>query len=692
LTVSFTNKWLLRIGIVIAGLIIGFFVQPKSLNKYVGRVLHGTNQILADGQRIEYIDVRGDGNSDEFIYYHLSDNRKPLIHQYSSDGNFKNLWHLEGEVAENFDFIAGDYNNDTINEVFVFSYHENWLCLYGLIPDSSNSFLIEKKSIHKFENNLNYNHVVIHSGGIVDLNGDGMGEVIFSVNSRFTPTPRCVFAYDIASDTLLKSPELGMQLVGCPILFDIDHNNTPELFLATLNRSNQGWTSSRDQTKYSASIVLQSDLTYFMVPVLFESQMSVSATFPVVKKDQNYIGTYSYPLQKEGNSRLILLNKNGEVVQQKKINSYDYVFDPKRRNWNEILLFNPKGTISQFDEKLNFDRSVDLKGAINQVTYLDIDSDNEEELLVVQNNLLKIYRNNFTYPVSLDIPGLNVQKIYFSVKKDAIQGNQLSIQNINQQYFISYAKNPYYWMRYIIYLGSIALLYALYFLLSSLHIGRVEKIKDDNEKFYLMQMELIRSQLDQHFLLNALNSISFSINKDERKTAYYNLGLFSKFLRESIITLDDFSRSLEEEIDYVKNYLTLEKFRFKEKFDYDFIISPGVNKAQKVPKLILFSFIESALKKGVLPKSSGGRIEITIDNYLGKGIYILISDTGMHRNIGTSEESHTTNMLMMKRIVSYFNTFNAKKIEIYLKDTGSVEDPKGSTAEITIPPDYKYIV
>jgi LytS/YehU family sensor histidine kinase len=247
-------------------------------------------------------------------------------------------------------------------------------------------------------------------------------------------------------------------------------------------------------------------------------------------------------------------------------------------------------------------------------------------------------------------------------------------------------------MRYIIYLGSIALLYALYFLLSSLHIGRVEKIKDDNEKFYLMQMELIRRQLDPHFLFNAQNSISFSINKDERKTAYYNLGLFSKFLRESIITLDDFSRSLEEEIDYVKNYLTLEKFRFKEKFDYDFIISPGVNKAQKVPKLILFSFIESALKKGVLPKSSGGRIEITIDNYLGKGIYILISDTGMHRNIGTSEESHTTNMLMMKRIVSYFNTFNAKKIEIYLKDTGSVEDPKGSTAEITIPPDYKYIV
>ena len=692
MTVSFTNKWILRIGIVISGLIIGYFIQPNSLKKYVGRVLHGTNQILADGQRIEYIDVTGDGTSDEFIYYHLSDNRKPIIHQYASDGNFKNLWQLEGEVAENFDFIVGDCNRDTINEIFVFSYHENWLCLYGLIPDSSNRFLIEKKLIHKFENYVNYNHVVIHSGGIVDLNSDGMGEVIFSVNSRFTPTPRRVYAYDYANDTLLKSSELGLQLVGSPILFDIDNNNTPELFLATLNRSNQGWKSSRDLTKYSASIVLQSDLTYFMVPILYESQMSVSATFPVISDDQNYIGTYSYPLQKEGNSRLILLNKNGEVVQQNKINSNDYVFDPNRSNWNKIMLFNPTGNVSQFDEKLTIDRIIDLKGPINQVTYLDIDGDDEEELLVVQNNLLKIYRNNFTYPVSLYIPGLNVQKVYFSVKKEVNKGHQLSIQNNNQQYFISYTKNPYYWMRYLIYIVSIAILYGIYFMLSKLHIGRVEKIKDDNEKFYQMQMELIRSQLDPHFLFNALNSISFSINKDERKTAYYNLGLFSKFLRESIITLDDFSRSLEEEIDYVKNYLTLEKFRFKEKFDYDFIISPGVNKAQKVPKLILFSFIESALKKGVLPKSSGGRIEITIDNYLGKGIYILISDTGLHRNIGTSEESHTTNMLMMKRIVAYFNKFNPKKIEVYLKDTGSAEDPKGSTAEITIPPDYKYIV
>jgi len=142
----------------------------------------------------------------------------------------------------------------------------------------------------------------------------------------------------------------------------------------------------------------------------------------------------------------------------------------------------------------------------------------------------------------------------------------------------------------------------------------------------------------------------------------------------------------------VKNYLTLEKFRFKEKFEYDFIISPSVNKAQKVPKLILFSFIESALKKSVLPNDTGGKIEVTIDTIQGKGIYILIADTGLHRAIGISEESHTKNMLTMKRIVSYFNSFNLKKIEIQYKDSGTAENPKGSSVEITIPQEYKYVV
>lgn len=686
------QKWSIRIGIVLTGLIIGYLIQPASLQKYVGKLLNGTNQFLADGQRIEYIDIDNDGFSEEFIYYHLSDNRHPVVNQYSNDGFFQNAWYLDGEVIENFDFISGDYDNDSIVEVFVFSYYKKGLYLYGLEPGLSNLFDFEKILIHQFDSNIDFTHVVIHSGGVVDLNSDGFGEIIFSINSKFTPTPRRVFAYDIVNKNLLKSPEFGLQLVGSPILFDINNDGSPEIFLTTLKSTNQAWIPTKLEALNSSTIVLNADLSYSFNPVLFNSRMSVTASFPVVGDTENYIGSISWPLHKKENARLILLNKSGNILQQKECDKGSYVFDPKREDWSKILLFNRSGNILDINNKLEIKDKTSLKADVNQVAFIDIDGDKIQEFVAVQNNQLAIYRNNLSSPVLISIPGLNIQKVYFSVKKSGKGENQLLIQNSNQQYLVSYSKNRFYWFYYLFYLISICVVFLVYHLLHKLHLGVVEKIKHENEKFYLIQMELIRNQLDPHFLFNALNSISFLIHSDDRKAAYSNLGLFSKFLRGSIGSLDEFSRPLKEELDYVENYLILEKFRFKEKFNYDFVVGPGVNKEIIVPKLILFSFIESALKKGVLPKDKGGRIEITIDTIDGKYVSMIILDNGLHRNSEGNESSQTKNMLLMKRIVLYFNQFNINRIDISMTDNGTADNPKGSRVEITIPSDYMYIV
>lgn len=686
------NKWFIRICVVLIGLSIGYFIKPKALQPYKGEIYNSTYETIADGQHIEFIDVDGDYNSEEFIYYHLSDNRQPVVNQYSSSGAFQNVWYLDGEIAENFDFISGDYNNDSLKEVFVFSFYRQCLCLYGLIPGKSNQFLIDKTKILSFDKKQDYRHIVIHAGGVKDLNNDGFGEVIFSTNSKFTPSPRAVFAYDIANDTLYKSQNFGLQLIGKPVIFDINNDNRPEIFLSTLNNTNQAWKTPREQAEHSAGIVLQHNFDYFMVPTLYENRMSVSTTFPLQTEPYNQIACLSWPLRDDKNAQLLILNQNGEIIRRKNLLHETYTFDPKRSSWENILLFNKKGYITELSSKLSIKKRINLSLSLNQVEFIDIDNDKKEEAIVVQNNSLTIYRNDFTNPVVIDIPGLNVRKVDFSVKYNRREGNMLSVQNYNQQYLIKYSKNKFYLLQYLVYVLSVIFCYFIYLIIRQIHYSTVNQIKGENEKFYQMQMELIRNQLDPHFLFNALNSISFSVNKDDRKVAYNNVGLFSKFLRESIVSLDEFSRSLEEEINYVKNYLTLEKFRFKDKFSYDFIIGPGVNPSQKVPKLILFSFIESALKKGVLPKSIGGRIEITIDSIKTKGICIIVTDSGLHRDIENKIESHTKNMQMMNRIISYFNKFNKAKIEIQYINLGTTHEEKGSKVEIIIPPDYKYMV
>jgi hypothetical protein len=683
---------MLTILVIIAGFALGLLIQPRSLEKYVGQLMSGTSQLLADGQKIQYVDIDNDGFSEEFIYYHLSDNRQPVINQYTNTGEFEKVWYLEGEVVENFDMITGDYNNDTLNEVFVFSKDKNYLYLYGLSNQIGKPFICNKIPVCPIESSVENQHLVVHGGGLADLNNDGYKEVIFSVNSRFSNSPRCVFAYDIHNNIINHSPELGMQVVGSPIIFDIDNDGISEIFLATLNSANQTGTISPGQNMFSAAIILRANLSYFTVPILFENRISVTATFPVVSQNGNYIGVLSWPLRNDEMSRLMLLSPNGEIINQKSIASHNFVFDPARSKWNQILTFNRDGVIQTYNTQLEVSDERKANGIINQVAFVDIDEDDCDEIILVENNQLVIYRQNFEFPVYIDIPGLSVQKTYFSVKKQGGENYLFSVQNENHQYLVSYAYNNLYWLRFLIVFGCAFIAYFMLWLITRIQSLQVERIKIANERFYKMQFDLIRNQLDPHFLFNALNSIAFSINKDDRKTAYNNLGLFSKFMREAIVSIDEFSRTLEEEIDYVKNYLALEKFRFKEKFAYDFMISPGINKSQKIPKLIIFSFTESALKKGILSGSNSGRIQITLDDAQKQGLYISIADDGMHRNLSQSNAAYSKNMLMMEQVVAYFNSCNAKKITILIKDNGTPEDPKGSTVELFIPADYNYLV
>jgi LytS/YehU family sensor histidine kinase len=120
------------------------------------------------------------------------------------------------------------------------------------------------------------------------------------------------------------------------------------------------------------------------------------------------------------------------------------------------------------------------------------------------------------------------------------------------------------------------------------------------------------------------------------------------------------------------------------------MVSPGINKSIKVPKLIIFSFTESALKKGILSGVSTGKISITIDDANKQGVYISITDDGMHRNLSNSKQAYSKNMMMMEQVVAYFNTFNTKHISIQVLDNGTELKPMGSTVEIFIPAEYNY--
>ena len=218
-----------------------------------------------------------------------------------------------------------------------------------------------------------------------------------------------------------------------------------------------------------------------------------------------------------------------------------------------------------------------------------------------------------------------------------------------------------------------------------------DKAVEEQADFYNLKTSLQQSSLDPHFLFNALNSVSFSIHKDSREDAASNLSTFSKFMRISLNNIDKFGHDLNEELEFIKNYLILEKFRFKEQFDYSIKVQPYVNDMNNVPVFSAFCFVENALKKGVMTKQGGGMIEIEVDeNPAEKELIISISDNGAFRDL-TKKENFTHNIMVVNALIDRLNSANQRKIKIdYSANKNKFGEVEGCRVEMRIPTDISY--
>lgn len=154
-----------------------------------------------------------------------------------------------------------------------------------------------------------------------------------------------------------------------------------------------------------------------------------------------------------------------------------------------------------------------------------------------------------------------------------------------------------------------------------------KKIKEKIEKEYKSyQLKALQSQLNPNFLFNLLNSISsLAIVENAMKTheTIYNL---SNMLRYALKKSDKII-TLEEEFDYVKSYLNLQKIRFSERLNYEVNIENEF-KDVKIPFMILQTFVENSVIHGLEAKEEGGYVKVFVDREEDY-IVIKIKDNGI---------------------------------------------------------------
>ena len=123
------------------------------------------------------------------------------------------------------------------------------------------------------------------------------------------------------------------------------------------------------------------------------------------------------------------------------------------------------------------------------------------------------------------------------------------------------------------------------------------------------QLQMLRYQLNPHFLFNALNSIRTLVHEDISKADQMITDL-SEFLRYSLSNEGNNDVSLKEEIEVIKVYLQIQKTRFEEKLEVEIDIKKDAQKI-KIPCFLIHPLVENAVKYGLETSAPPLKIQIT---------------------------------------------------------------------------------
>ena len=155
---------------------------------------------------------------------------------------------------------------------------------------------------------------------------------------------------------------------------------------------------------------------------------------------------------------------------------------------------------------------------------------------------------------------------------------------------------------------------------------RLRKAATDAQKANL-ELQAIQSQLNPHFVFNALSSLQGLINQNDREKANGYLSGFSRLLRN---TLNDSGKEmvpLSVEIANIDNYVRLEQLRFG--FRYEIVTDELISRAQhtEIPSLLIQPVVENAIKHGIASLGNAGQLTIKFSSYVSD-LIISIKDNG----------------------------------------------------------------
>lgn len=208
----------------------------------------------------------------------------------------------------------------------------------------------------------------------------------------------------------------------------------------------------------------------------------------------------------------------------------------------------------------------------------------------------------------------------------------------------------------------------------------------------LLALKGLRSQMNPHFIFNALNSVNSFIASNDERTANKYLSDFSILMRSVLENSEEDFIPLSKEIELIEKYVMLEHFRFKDKFEYSLEIDPDLDvEAFEIPPMLLQPYVENAVWHGMRYKEEKGSLKIEFTQTDTDTAIITVTDDGVGRT--RSKELKTDNqkkqkskgMSNIKKRISILNEMYGDRVDVAISDVYTTGE--GTKVSLTIKKD-----
>lgn len=203
-----------------------------------------------------------------------------------------------------------------------------------------------------------------------------------------------------------------------------------------------------------------------------------------------------------------------------------------------------------------------------------------------------------------------------------------------------------------------------------------------------LRLENIRNRLSPHFIFNVLNQEMLS---RKQKSEQEELAALVKLMRRNLELAEQLCVTLEEELDFVKTYIELERRSLGPQFHPVVRVADGVSPSQVLlPSMLIQIPVENAVKHALRGKEGERNLWIDVDRLPAGEVSIKITDNGggyrpnsLHRGTGTG-------MKVIMQTIQILNAKNKQEIDVTVHNVSLPDGETGCQVSFLLPRDYNY--